>query len=121
MGAEDDIRPVAWNQDRVDALLDTLAALPLAGGSRGGPHTGITHNEVTRELLSYGPRIVPLLVARLPASGFNDAVYLVFLLRELRATEARAAVKRLQAELPRRAAGHDLTLQVQVEYFLRDT
>jgi hypothetical protein len=41
-------------------------------------------------------------------------------LRELQAAEAEAAVRRLQSELGERSVGRDLTLKMQVDYFLRD-
>jgi len=76
---------------------------------------------VTRELLSIGDRIVPFLVARLPESSLDDAIYIVFLLGQMDATEARPALLELQSQLDDRSAGRDLTLRMQVEYFLRDT
>ena len=90
------------------------------GPSRGGPHVGIVHNDLTREILAAGKAIVPLLVARLPDSGFDEAVYIVFMLRELQAKEAQSVVRKLQSEIEARSIGRDLTLKMQVEYFLRD-
>ena len=107
-------------KERLEALLDQLSTLRVDGPGRGGPHVGIVHNDLTREILSAGKEAVPLLVARLPDSGFDEAVYIVFLLRELQAAEAEAAVRRLQSELGERSVGRDLTLKMQVDYFLRD-
>lgn len=115
------MRATDWNQERVDALLARLSELQVEGPGRGGPHAGILHNDLTRELLSFGKGIVPSLVERLPESGFDEAVYIVFLLRELGATEARPAVRKLQSEVAQRSAGRDLTLRMQIDYFLRDT
>ena len=92
----------------------------MEGISRGGPHRGVTHNDVTRAILARGQPVVPLLVDRLPDSGFDEAVYLVFLLRELRATGAAPAVRTLQSQAETRSTGRDLTLKMQIEYFLRD-
>ena len=107
-------------RERMEALLDQLSTLRVDGPSRGGPHVGIVHNDLTREILAAGEPIVPLLIARLPDSSFDEAVYIVFLLRELRATEAEAAVRQLQSEVEERSVGRDLTLKMQIGYFLRD-
>src|SRR5690349_3367715 len=102
-----------WDQERVEELLSKLSRVPVEGPSRGGPYTGVLHNDLTLELLSYGEDIVPLLVERLPASGFDEAVYIVFVLRELRASEARPAVLALLTDMAERSAGRDLTLRMQ--------
>ena len=94
---------------------------PRGGPGRGGPHAGIVHTDVTRELLALGKKVTPFLVARLPDSNFDEAVYITFLPRELGAVEARPAVLQLQSQIDQRSVGRDLTLQMQVEYFLRDT
>lgn len=109
------------DEERIAVLVRMLPTLGVEGGGRGGPHRAVGHNDVTRELLTFGRRIVPLLVARLPGSTFDEAVQLVFLLRELGATEARPAVRQLQTELAERSVGRDMTLRVQIDYFFRDT
>jgi hypothetical protein len=107
-------------REQLEALLDQLSTLRVDGPGRGGPHVGIAHNDLTREILAAGKEVVPLLVARLPDSGFDEAVYIVFLLRELRAAEAQAVVRKLQSDVEQRSVGQDLTLKMQIEYFLRD-
>jgi hypothetical protein len=107
-------------REQLEELLDRLSTLRVDGPSMGGPHVGIAHNELTREILAAGKEIVPLLIARLLDSSFDQAVYIVFLLRELHATEAEAVVRKLQSEVEKRSVGRDLTLKMQVEYFLRD-
>ena len=107
-------------RDRLDALLDRLAALPVDGPSRGGPHVGIAHNDLTRDILACGPDIVPRLIARLPTSGYDEAVHLVFLLREARAVEAKDAILALRSGVDARSVGRDLTLAMQIAYYLRD-
>jgi hypothetical protein len=92
----------------------------VTGPSRGGPFVGIVDDDLTRALVARGDAVVPRLIARLPASGFDEAVYIVFVLRELRAASAESAIRTLQAELPARSVGHDLTLKMQVDYYLRD-
>ncbi|HKB08680.1 MAG TPA: hypothetical protein VKF61_10410 [Candidatus Polarisedimenticolia bacterium] len=101
-------------------MLDRLRGLRVEGIGRGGPHTGITHNEVTRAILARGASVVPRLVQRLDQSGFDEAVYIVFLLRELHANSAASAVRALQSRLGTLSVGRDLTLRMQIEYFLRD-
>jgi hypothetical protein len=118
---ERDVNVPEADDERMQGLIEKLATLRVDGPGRGGPHTGIVHNDVTRELLTFGKKVVPFLVARLPDSGFDEAVYTIFLLRELRAIEARPAVLELQSQIDQRSAGRDFTLRMQVEYFLRDT
>lgn len=109
-----------FTREQLEALLDRLSTLRVDGPSRGGPYVGIVHNDLTRELLAAGKEIVPLLISRLADSSFDEAVYIVFILRELHATEAQAAVRKLQSEIETRSVGRDLTLKMQVEFFLRD-
>jgi hypothetical protein len=105
---------------QMEELLDRLSALRVQGSSMGGPYVGIGHNSLTREILAAGEALVPLLIARLPDSSYDEAVYIVFILRELHALEAQVAVRRLQSEIKKRSIGRDLTLKMQVEYYLRD-
>jgi hypothetical protein len=107
-------------REQQNVLLGRLTTLRVDGPSRGGPHVGIIHNDLTQKILAFGKEIIPLLIARLPECGFDEAVYIVFLLRELHAKEAQGAVQRLQSEIERRSIGRDLTLRMQVEYYFRD-
>lgn len=107
-------------QQHLDALMDQLRTHAVTGPSRGGPFVGIAHDDLTRALVAQGDAVVPRLIARLPASGFDEAVYLVFVLRELHAASAEPAIRTLQAELAARSVGRDMTLKMQVEYYLRD-
>ena len=107
-------------QADLDGLLDRLSALRVEGASMGGPHVGVGHNEVTREIAAAGRAVVPRLIARLPDSDFDEAVYIVFLLREFHAAEAETAIRALRSEVGQRSVGRDLTLKMQIEYFLRD-
>jgi hypothetical protein len=106
--------------ERREALVDRLRTLRVEGSGMGGPHVGIGHNELTREILAAGEAAIPLLIARLADSGFDETVYIVFLLRELHATEAEPAIRKLQSDVDRRSGGRDLTLKMQINYFLRD-
>src|SRR5262245_41692916 len=105
---------------QLEALLDRLRTLHAEGPSLGGPYVGIGHNNLTREILAAGQAVIPLLVSRLPDSSFDESVYIVFLLPELQTAEAEAAIRNLQSQVARRSVGRDLTLKMQVEYFLRD-
>lgn len=103
----------------LEALVGQLGTLKLPSApSRGGPYVGIVHNDVTREALAAGNAIVPLLIERLRTSGFDESAYIVFLLRELGASQAAPAVRLLALELDERSAGRDLTLKMQVKHFL---
>ena len=118
---EPDVSVDDADDEQVQRLVEKLSTLRVEGPGRGGPHAGIVHTDVTRELLALGKKVTPFLVARLPDSNFDEAVYITFLLRELGAVEARPAVLQLQSQIDQRSVGRDLTLQMQVEYFLRDT
>ena len=107
-------------REQLETLVNQLSTLRVDGPSMGGPYVGIVHNDLTQEIMGAGKEIVPLLIARLPVSSFDEAVYIVFILRELQVKEAEAAVRKLQSEIEKRSAGRDLTLKMQVEYFLRD-
>ena len=107
-------------EEQVSALLERLSQLHLEGSSRGGPFLGIAHNDVTREIVTIGKSIIPRLVTRLGEASYDEAIYIVFMLRELQAMEAEEDVRRLKSEIERRSVGHDLTLSMQIEYYLRD-
>ncbi len=107
-------------RERMDALMERLRTHEVTGPSLGGPYVGIAHDDLTRAMLAEGNAIVPLLIARLPGGSFDETVYIVFLLRELHASEAEPAIRKLQSEIPARSVGRDLTLKMQIEYFLRD-
>lgn len=111
--------PPAEPPKDLEALVERLRTLQLPSApSRGGPYVGIVHNEVTSEVLAAGSDVVPLLVERLRTSGFDESAYIVFLLRELGASQAAPEVRQLQLDLDERSAGRDLTLKVQVKHFL---
>ncbi len=107
-------------REQLEALLERLGTLRVDGPSRGGPHVGIVHNDLTKEIVAAGKKIIPLLIARLPESSYDEAVYIVFILRKVHATEAQAAVRILQSEIEKRSIGRDLTLKMQVMYYFRD-
>jgi hypothetical protein len=103
----------------IEALVRRLGTLRLPEApSRGGPYVGIVHNDLTREIAAAGDAVVPLLLERLRASGFDESVFIVFLLRELRASEAVPVVKELQSHIDELSAGRDMTLKMQVKHFL---
>lgn len=105
---------------RTAALINRLRTLRADGPSRGGPHVAITHTGPTREILALGEDAIAPLIQRLPESGFDEAVYIVFLLRELRAVEAQAAVRKLRSQIDARSAGRDMTLKMQIQFYERD-
>jgi hypothetical protein len=105
----------------VGSLVDQLRDLKLPDApSRGGPYVGVVHTDLTRQILASGDDAVPLLLDRLPDAGYDEATYIVFLLRELDAKDAVPAVTRLQSELEERSRGRDLTLTMQVRRFMEE-
>src|SRR5205823_3281554 len=108
---------------QMQELIDKLATLPVEGGSRGGPYVGIAHNDVTRAVVAKGDKIVPLLIDKLnTTSNLNQAIYIVFCLRELHAKSAKPYIQQLQASISDRFKNtpRDLTLDMQIQFFLRD-
>jgi len=112
------------NQDEraLERLLDKLPNRVVTGDSFGGPYVGVGHNDVTKAIVAYGQKAVPHLLDRLQTSNVDETIFIVFCLRELRATAAREAVDKLRQDLKRakRFAGvqRDFTLEVQIDYFL---
>lgn len=108
------------DEEEIRELIARLGEVPLAGASFGGPYVGVSHNEVTRALLAKGRGVIPALVARLEESGLTETIFIVFLLRELRAKEAKGVVAGLLASGRFDGQPRDLTLEMQIQYFLRD-
>jgi hypothetical protein len=105
-------------------LIRRLDDLPLTGASYGGPHKAVVANETTTAIVAKGPSIVPLLIANLDRANVDGTIFTIYCLRDLRATSAKAKIQELQAALRRgeRFADvrRDLTLEVQIDFFLRD-
>ena len=108
----------------VDQLIGRLDNLKVPRVSFGGPHSAVLPNDATRAIVAEGARAVGPLVGYLDRASYSGAVYAVYCLRELRATKARSAIERLQRALLARErfedAPHDATLEVQIDFFLRD-
>jgi len=105
---------------RMDELIDALEGLDVDGPSLGGPYVGVMHNDVTRAIVSEGTRIIPSLIRRLATARLNPAIYIVFCLRELRAKSAEQAVRELADSDRFKNTRRDLTLDMQIQFFLRD-
>jgi hypothetical protein len=92
----------------------------VSGPGRGGPYVGITPNPFTDAIVREGTKAVPFILDRLETSDLGETIFLVFCLRELRAKEAKTAIGRLQRS--ERFAGQrkDLTLDMQIQFYLRD-
>ena len=105
---------------QIDELIDRLKGLDLEGPSLGGPYVGVMHNDVTKAILAEGERIIPSLIRRLGTAGLNEAIYIVFCLRELRAKSAEQAVRGLADPDRFKNTKRDLTLDMQIQFFLRD-
>jgi hypothetical protein len=115
---------VPQEQDRYQRLIARLDTLTVTGGSRGGPYVGITDNEATKAIVKEGNKIVPALIAHIDKANVPGAIFTVYCLRQLRAKSATVKIQELRKALERgtRFAGvrRDLTLEVQIKYFLRD-
>jgi hypothetical protein len=101
-------------------LADRLKTLPVEGPSLGGPYVGITPNAATQAIVAQGQAIIPTLVQRLGDCTLNEAIYIVFCLHELHARNAKADIRRLQASHRFDHVTRDLTLDMQIQFFLRD-
>jgi hypothetical protein len=87
----------------------------------GGPGLGVVHTPVTREVVSRGPSVIPFLIKRLDTSGYNESVYIVFCLDELRAVAAKEKIAELQKDLRanKKFPANGATLYIQTERFLK--
>jgi hypothetical protein len=102
-------------------LVEALAHLPVRG-MHVGPVTAIRANKVTDAVVREGMSIVPTLVSALDHSSYNQTVWIVFCLAELRAGSAKATVIRVRQEEERgrfAAEPHDLTLSSEIKNYLR--
>jgi hypothetical protein len=88
----------------------------------GGPYVSPVHTAVTREVVSKGASVIPYLIKRLDSSGYDESVYIVFCLRELRAISAKDKVADLQKAFRecKRFPGSDATLYIETERFLKE-
>lgn len=103
-------------------LVDKLHGLPLAGLNIG-PARGVLPNKTTDQIVEKGKAVIPYLINGIESDDLNEVVYCVFCLRELGAPEeARSAVLHLQDELKAKTRFNfprDLTLEMQIKYFLK--
>ena len=107
--------------DRRAKLVEALADLPLSG-MNVGPVRAIGANRVTDAVVREGVAIVPMLASALDHSSYDQTVWIVFCLTELRATPAKARVIKLkhEEEHGRFAAElHDFTLEFEIKNYLR--
>ena len=107
-------------EEYIRSLLDKLSTLEIEGASFGGPYVGVMHNDVTRALVAEGEKIIPYLIERLKTSNLNETIFIVFMLRELRAKGAKQAIEELQSSKRFEGQSKDMTLDMQINYFLRD-
>lgn len=101
-------------------LIEQLASLKVEGSSFGGPYVGISHNPVTLSIVAEGEKIVPLLIEELDTCGLDEAIFIVFCLSELHAKSAKAKIEELQSSDRFSNVKRDLTLDMQIKFFLRD-
>src|SRR5262249_11255006 len=116
--------PDSESDPQMDELLAKLTGMEVEGGGFGGPYIGVVHNETTREIVGRGKKVIPHLLKRLDSSGYDESVYIVFCLWELRAAEAKTKIVQLQRDLKegKRFSQelHDLTLEMEIEHYLRE-
>lgn len=105
-------------------LVESLHQTPLKGINIG-PAIGVMPNSTTELVVKEGKPIVPYLVSALSDNNLTEVVYAVFCLRELGAPkEALPVVLRLKRDLEAKKRfdfPRDLTLELQIQYFIRDS
>jgi hypothetical protein len=111
--------------DKLESTVAKLQSLKVrqVGLAGPGPAHAIVHNETTREVVAKGRPIIPVLLKRLETCSWDEAVFIVFCLNDLRAKSAKGQVSELQkAEHggKRFRDPHDLTLELQIQHYLRD-
>ena len=119
---------VSWERshqrEEIDRAIGALAGIKVVGDSFGGPYVGVDHNHVTRDIVAFGPSAIPALVDRLKKSDVDETIFIVFCLSELQARSAKDQIIALNRSLKERqrfsGVRRDLTLDVQIDFFLRD-
>ncbi len=101
-------------------LVEQLKKLKVEGPSFGAPYVAISHNDITRAIVAHGEEIIPVLIQTLENCSLSEAVFIVFCLRELHAKSAKERVKQLQESHRFNDTEKDLTLDLQIQFFLRD-
>jgi hypothetical protein len=113
--------PATGNKTRSnDELIEALNQ--VVSGPRIGPSMGITANPATRAVVKRGPGIVPDLIYALDHSSWRQSVWIVFCLRELRASAARERILQLREEIDQGrfdSEPRDLTLKASIVGYLR--
>jgi hypothetical protein len=108
----------------IQSALKGLKGLEVKGSSGGGPYVGIGYSEAVDRVVAQGDRIVPHLLKRMDESDYAETVYIVFCLHALEAKNAKEKILELQKAERNgsrfRDKPHDLTLMMQIKYFLRD-
>jgi hypothetical protein len=106
-----------------ESLIDRLKELKVEGYSASGPYVAVSENQITKQIIAKGSTIVPRLLKRLDKGDYNESVFIVFCLRELRARDGRDHILGVHRQLVRRERfkePHDLTLEMQIRYFVAD-
>jgi hypothetical protein len=106
------------------ANLRDLKPVEDHGASLGGPYVGVGPNPTTYAIVAIGPGVVPYLIARLDSTDLtlNEAIYIIFCLRKLRASEAESTIRRLErsTEDGRLFPDRNMTLDMQIYFYCRD-
>jgi hypothetical protein len=126
--SDSSVQPTHIAEERTTKPCDKAAALGrikdfrVTGASFGGPYRGVGHNAITTAIVDCGSGIVPDLIAYLAHSNYNESICIVFCLSELKATDAKRAVDRLDKQLQggtRFTEPHDATLEVQIMHYYK--
>ncbi|MGH7980278.1 MAG: hypothetical protein ACREE6_12965 [Limisphaerales bacterium] len=102
-------------------LVAALVHVPVKGPSLGAPVQGLSKNPATEAVVEKGPAIIPTLISALDHSSWSQTVWIVFCLKQMRATEAKERILRLQKEIDNgrfASQPHDLTLQAGIQGYL---
>jgi hypothetical protein len=105
-------------------LIRRLDSLSVEQRSLGGPYGWVVSNDTTEAIVQKGDVIIPLLIDNLNHDGVNGTIFTVHCLHELKAKSAKVPIRDLERSLMRgerfKNVRRDPTLEVQIQFFLRD-
>jgi hypothetical protein len=112
------------DDEDIHTILKKLRLMKIKGIMLGGPSVGLVHNKTTKQIVSKGDRMIPYLIQRLDSSGYDETVYIVFCLHELKAKSAKKRIlevdKALKESKRFTEKPHDLTLKNEIEFYLQE-
>lgn len=100
--------------------VESLKEIPV-DGAMIGPAKGLSPNATTHAVVEQGGAIIPTLLSALDTSSWSQTVWIMFCLKEMKATEAKARVLKLLEEIHQGRFSNeprDLTLETLIRgYF----